>query len=166
MVFFECQNANGIKKLSNSKRTNNMNFKLLNDDKQKTFAIILESGEEAMEQIMTFARERKIAASQFTAIGAFSKTTVGFFDFSIKDYKKINLNQQMEVLSLTGDITVFEDEYKVHGHIVLAKEDGSAYGGHLMKGIVHPTLEIILTESPVYLQRKMDKDAGIPLIKI
>jgi len=143
-----------------------MNFKLLNDDKQKTYAIVLESGEEAMEQILAFADAKKIAASQFTAIGAFSETTVGFFDFSIKDYKKTHFNQQMEVLSLMGDITIFKDEYKIHGHIVLAKEDGSAYGGHLMKGIVHPTLEIILTESPVYLQRKMDKDAGIPLIKI
>jgi len=152
--------------LYHSKRTNNMNFKLLNDDKQKTYAIVLESGEEAMEQILAFANEKKIAASQFTAIGAFSETIVGFFDFSIKDYKKTHFNQQMEVLSLMGDITIFKDEYKIHGHIVLAKEDGSAYGGHLMKGIVHPTLEIILTESPVYLQRKMDKDAGIPLIKI
>ena len=152
--------------LYHSKRTNNMNFKLLNDDKQKTYAIVLESGEEAMEQILAFANEKKIAASQFTAIGAFSETIVGFFDFSIKDYKKTHFNQQMEVLSLMGDITIFKDQYKIHGHIVLAKEDGSAYGGHLMKGIVHPTLEIILTESPVYLQRKMDKDAGIPLIKI
>ena len=143
-----------------------MNFKLLNDDKQKTYAIILESGEEAMEEILAFANERKIATSQFTAIGAFSETVVGFFDFSIKDYKKTYFNQQMEVLSLTGDITVFKDEYKVHGHIVLAKEDGTAYGGHLIKGIVHPTLEIILNESPVYLKREMDKESGIPLIKI
>lgn len=143
-----------------------MNFKLLNDDKQKTYAIVLDSGEEAMEQILAFANEKKIAASQFTAIGALSETTVGFFDFSIKDYKKIHFNQPMEVLSLIGDITILKDEYKVHGHIVLAKEDGDAYGGHLMKGIVHPTLEIILTGSPAYLQRKMDKDAGIPLIKI
>lgn len=143
-----------------------MNFKLLNDDKQKTYAIILESGEEAMEQILAFANEKKIAASQFTAIGAFNETVVGFFDFSIKDYKKTHFNQQMEVLSLTGYITVFKDEYKVHGHIVLAKEDGTAYGGHLIKGMVHPTLEIILNESPVYLKREMDKEIGIALIKI
>ncbi len=119
-----------------------------------------------MEQLLAFAKKEKVSASQFTAIGAFSETTVGFFDFSIKDYKKTHFKQQMEVLSLAGDITIFKGEYKIHGHIVLAKEDGTAYGGHLMKGIVHPTLEIILNESPVYLKREMDKETGIPLIKI
>lgn len=143
-----------------------MKYKLINDDKKKTYAVILESGEEAKEQLLAFAKEKKLAASQFTAIGAFSKTTVGFFDFSIKDYKKTHFNQQMEVLSLAGDITMFKGEYKVHGHIVLAKEDGTAHGGHLMKGIVHPTLEIILNESPEYLQREMDEKIRIPLIKI
>lgn len=143
-----------------------MKYKLLNDDKKKTYAIILESGEEAKEQLLAFAKEKKVAASQFTAIGAFSETTVGFFDFSIKDYKKTHFNQQMEVLTLAGDISLFNGEYKVHGHIALAKEDGTAHGGHLIKGVVHPTLEIILNESPVYLQREMNKELGIPLIKI
>jgi predicted DNA-binding protein with PD1-like motif len=143
-----------------------MKYKLLNDDQQKTYAVILESGEEAKSQLLAFAKETKLAASQFTAIGAFSQTTVGFFDFSIKDYKKTEFKEQMEVLALAGDISLFNGEYKVHGHITLAREDGTAHGGHLMKGIVHPTLEIILNESPVYLQREMDEKIGIPLIKI
>lgn len=143
-----------------------MKYKLINNDKQKTFAIILESGEEVMEKIMAFAKEQKLSASQFTAIGAFSETTIGFFDFSVKDYKKIPIKEQMEVLALNGDITLYENEYKIHAHVVLGKKDGTAHGGHLMKAIVHPTLEIILNESPAHLQRQMDKESGIPLIKI
>jgi predicted DNA-binding protein with PD1-like motif len=143
-----------------------MNYKLINDDKQKTYAIILESGEEAMEQIKAFTRKLNLSASRFTAIGAFSDTTVGFFDFSIKDYKKNRFNQQMEVVSLVGDISVYKNEYKVHAHVVLADEKGAAYGGHLIKGTVHPTLEIILDESPLYLKREMDENSGLPLIKI
>ena len=72
----------------------------------------------------------------------------------------------MEVLALTGDISTYENEYKIHAHVVLGRSDGTAHGGHLMKAIVHPTLEIILNESPEYLKREMDKDSGIPLIKI
>ena len=143
-----------------------MNYKLINDDKQKTYAIILESGEEAMEQIKAFTSKLNLSASRFTAIGAFSDTTVGFFDFSIKDYKKNRFNQQMEVVSLVGDISMYKDEYKVHAHVVLADEKGAAYGGHLIKGMVHPTLEIILDESPLYLKREMDENSGLPLIKI
>ena len=143
-----------------------MNFKLLNDEKQKAYAIILESGEEAMEQILAFAKKEKLNASQFTAIGAFSETVTGFFDFSIKDYQKTIFNEQMEVLALIGDISMYKDQYKIHAHVVLGRKDGTAHGGHLMKGIAHPTLEIILNESPEYLKRKMDNDSGIPLIKI
>jgi predicted DNA-binding protein with PD1-like motif len=143
-----------------------MKYQIINNDQQKTFAVVLESGEEVMEQIMEFAKEQKISTSQFTAIGAFSETTAGFFDFSIRDYKKILFNEQMEVLTLTGDITLFEGEYKIHAHVVLGKEDGSAHGGHLLKAIVHPTLEIILNESPASLKREIDKESGLALIKI
>jgi len=143
-----------------------MQYQLINDDQQKTFAVILESGEEVMEKIMEFAKEQKISASQFTAIGAFSNTIVGFFDFSIRDYKKIPFKEQMEVLTLNGDITLFKGEYKIHAHVVLGKEDGTAHGGHLLKATVHPTLEIILNESPAYLSRKINQESGLALIKI
>jgi len=155
-----------VRFVKTSKRTNNMNFKLINDDEQKTYAIIMDTGDEVTEQLLAFAKKEKVSASQFTAIGAFSESVVGFFDFSIKDYKKIPFKEQMEVLALTGDISTYENEYKIHAHVVLGRSDGTAHGGHLMKAIVHPTLEIILNESPEYLKREMDKDSGIPLIKI
>ncbi len=143
-----------------------MKYKLINDDKQKTFAIILESGEEVLEKLMAFSKEQKLSASHFTAIGAFKKTIVGFFDFAIKDYKKIVFQEQMEVLALNGDISIYKDKFKIHAHVVLGKEDATAHGGHLMKAIVHPTLEIILIQSPAYLKREIDTESGIPLIKI
>ena len=143
-----------------------MKYKLLNADKQKTYAIILDRGDEVIEWITAFAEKQKLKASQFNAIGAFSKATLGFFDFEIKDYKKIEINEQVEVLNIAGDISLYNNKIKIHAHVVVGKEDGSAHGGHLLKAIVHPTLEIILTESPAYLERKIDEDSGIPLIKI
>jgi len=143
-----------------------MNFKLINDARQKTYAIIMDSGDEVTAQLMAFAKKEKLSASQFTAIGAFSETVTGFFDFSIKDYRKTAFKEQMEVLALTGDVSMFNGEYKIHAHVVLGRKDGTAHGGHLMRGIAHPTLEIILNESPEYLKREMDTNSGIPLIKI
>lgn len=143
-----------------------MHYKLLNDDKQRTFAIILDTNDEVMHCIETFASEQNLKASQFNAIGAFSKATFGFFDFSIKDYKKIEIDEQVEVLNVAGDISLYKNEIKIHAHVVVGKSDGTAHGGHLLKAYVHPTLEIILTESPAYLVREMDKDLHIPLIKI
>lgn len=143
-----------------------MRYKLLNADKQKTYAIILDSGNEVMSSIESFAKQENLKASQFTAIGAFSKATLGFFDFAIKDYVKIEIDEQVEVLNITGDISLFKNEVKIHAHAVVGKKDGTAHGGHLLKAIAHPTLEIILTESPSYLQREMDTESHIPLIKI
>lgn len=143
-----------------------MKYKLINNAQQKTYAIIMDNGDEVTEQLMAFANEENVNASQFTAIGAFSEAVTGFFDFSIKDYRKTTFKEQMEVLVLTGDISIYKDQYKIHAHVVLGGKDGAAHGGHLVKGIVHPTLEIILNESPEYLKREMDRDSGIPLIKI
>ena len=143
-----------------------MKYKLINDGQQKTYAIIMDSGDEVMEQFRAFVKKEKIRASQFTAIGAFSETITGFFDFSISDYQKTSYKEQMEVLSLIGDVSMYKGEPKIHAHVVLGRSDGTAHGGHLMKGIAHPTLEIILNESPEYLKREMDAEAGIALIKI
>ena len=143
-----------------------MKWKLLNDDNQKTYAIILEYNDEAMESILSFARDKNIHAAQFSAIGAFSEVMLGYFDFEIKDYKKIGIKEQVEVLMFAGDISMYKNESKVHAHVVIGKEDGTAHGGHVLKAYVHPTLEIILTESPAYLKREIDEASGIPLIKI
>ncbi len=143
-----------------------MKYKMLNVAQMKTYALIFETGDNVMEILKTFVNEHSLKASRFTGIGAFSDVQLGFFDFSIKDYKKIDVNQQVEVVSLLGDVALYGDESKVHAHIVVAKQDGNAMGGHLLKGTVHPTLELILEEAPEYLQRRMDKATGLPLIRI
>jgi len=143
-----------------------MKSKLINDGDQKTFALIFEAGDEVMENLNSFANDTKLKASQFTAIGAFSDATVGYFDLSVKDYKKIPVKEQVEVLILAGDVTIYEGKAKIHAHVVLGKSDGSTVGGHLVTAIVNPTLEVILTESPSYLKREMNETAGIPLIEI
>lgn len=143
-----------------------MNYKLLNGIGNTSYALVFNTGDEVMEILKTFANEHSLKAAHFTAIGAFSSVELGFFDFSIKDYKHIPVNEQVEVLSLIGDVALYGDESKVHAHVVIGKSDGAAMGGHLMKAIVHPTLELIIEEAPGYLQRRMDEETGLPLIEI
>lgn len=119
-----------------------------------------------MTCLSDFAKKEKISTAQFTAIGAFSRCTLGFFDLQKKDYKRIEVPEQTEVLSLLGDISLYKNEPKIHAHAVIGMEDGSTRGGHLLDAMVQPTLEIILTESPTFLQRKLDESAGIPLIAV
>jgi predicted DNA-binding protein with PD1-like motif len=140
--------------------------KLINDADEKTFAIILDKGDEVTSSLLAFAKDKHLSASHFTAIGAFESVTLGFFERDRKDYKKITIDEQVEVLSLVGDITLEGDKPKVHAHVVVGKSDGTAHGGHLLESRVWPTLEVILVESPEHLQRKMDKETGLALIKL
>jgi uncharacterized protein len=143
-----------------------MKFKLMHDGSQRTYVIILETGEEVIKTLTSWAQANSLYACQFTAIGAFRKATLGFFDFSKKDYKRIEVPRQTEVLSLTGDISQYKNAAQVHAHVVLGKEDGAAQGGHLLYAEVHPTLEIVLTDAPFHLQRKMNEEVGLPLIEL
>ncbi|MFL5742256.1 MAG: PPC domain-containing DNA-binding protein [Flavisolibacter sp.] len=143
-----------------------MHYKLLNGIGNASYALVFESGDEVMGILENFANEHSLKAAHFTAIGAFSSVDLGYFDFSIKDYKKIPVKEQVEVLSLIGDVALYGDQSKIHAHAVLGKSDGSTCGGHLMKAVVHPTLELILEEAPGYLQRRMDQETGLPLIEI
>ena len=139
-----------------------MRAKLINDHDQRVFAVIFDTGEDPMPGLARFAAEHNLSASSFSAIGAFSEATLGYFDWEKKDYERIPVREQVEVLSLIGDIA----GGKVHAHVVLGRRSGAACGGHLLAARVRPTLEIILTESPGHLQRRHDAASGLSLIRI
>ena len=143
-----------------------MKSELLSDHAgPKIHVVILDSGEEAFSALTRFANEAKIAAASLTAIGAFEKATIGWFDFGSKAYRKIEVSEQCEVLSAIGDVAVGDDgKASLHVHIVLGLSDGSTRGGHLLAGKVRPTLEVVLTEAPAKLRRKKRPDLGIALI--
>jgi predicted DNA-binding protein with PD1-like motif len=133
-------------------------------DGLRTFVIVMATDEEALKTLTAFAAEHRLAASQFTAIGAFSHAVVAYFDWTTKQYRHIPIDEQVEVLSLIGDVTLEANEPKVHAHVVLGKRDASAHGGHLIRGFVRPTLEVVLTELPKHLRRRFDSDSGLALI--
>lgn len=142
-----------------------MKARLLNEHGGlRTFALVLATGDEALAAITSFARERELRATQFTAIGAFSRVVVAYFDWTTKEYRHIPIEEQVEVLSLVGDVTLEKDIPKVHAHVVIGKADATAHGGHLVEGVVRPTLEILMTETPAYLRRRFDPESGLTLI--
>src|ERR1700733_11224585 len=115
----------------------------------ETRVVILDSGEEAFAALTKFANETAITAASLTAIGAFERATVGWFDFEKKTYRKIEVAEQCEVLSAIGDVAVGDDgKASLHIHVVLGLSDGSTRGGHLLDGKVRPTLEVVPSPTP------------------
>lgn len=129
--------------------------------------VVLDAGEEAFAALTRFASEAGISAASLTAIGAFEQATIGWFDVTSKSYRKIEVNEQCEVLSAIGDVAIGDDgKPSLHVHIVLGLADGSTRGGHLMSGTVRPTLEVVLTEVPSTLRRRKRPELGIALIDL
>ncbi len=132
----------------------------------RTFALVFQTGDTVIDTLTRFAQQNNLDAAHFTAIGAFSDVTLAYFDWESRQYQKIPLHEQLEVLSLLGDIADDKGKPKVHAHTVLGKRDGSTRGGHLLEAHVRPTLEVILTQSPAHLRRKTDPASGLALISL
>lgn len=142
-----------------------MKSRRLTDGAERTYILVVEPGEEAFDAISRFAVAERIDAASVTAIGAFRSAVLAFYDLENRRYDEIPVDRQTEVLSFIGDITLDEHE-KPHPHLhaVLGLPDGSTRGGHFMKGVVQPTLEVIVRETPAVLRRTFRADLGLALI--
>ena len=144
-----------------------MQSRLVSRAPAKVHVVVLDGGEDAFAALTKFANEEKLTAASLTAIGAFERATIGWFDLGSKSYRKIEVNEQCEVLSAVGDVAIGDDgKASLHVHVVLGLSDGSTRGGHFLSGIVRPTLEVVLTEAPVPLRRTRRPELGIALIDL
>jgi predicted DNA-binding protein with PD1-like motif len=137
---------------------------LLNSGAAPSYLLVFHTGQEVMKGLMAFAKRHDLVAGHLTGIGAISGATLGFFDPGKNAYTRHPQSEQAELLSLTGNLALNDDEPFFHIHVVLGMRDGSARGGHLFDAVVRPTVELVLTTSPRPVRRKIDHDTGLPLL--
>jgi len=140
--------------------------RLLRDAPQRTFILRLEKGDEVMEALASFAGSEGIRAAEISGIGAFESALIGFYNLEAKEYDRIPVDEETEVLSLLGNLSIADDEPRVHAHVSLGRGDGSAMGGHLFEGRCGATLELFVREEPGELRRAADPDVGLPLLDL
>lgn len=128
--------------------------------------LVFDTGDEAMQILTAFMEENGIATARFMGIGAMSRAVVAWFSLQDKTYEHIHVDQQVEVLSFLGNVTISDGRPKVHAHISLGRRDGSVVGGHFVEGYVRPTLEVVVQELPGRVERKVNEQIGLPLIDL
>jgi predicted DNA-binding protein with PD1-like motif len=143
-----------------------MKYKVVEDADVVTYVVVCDPGDEAVVALTQFAQAEDLEAASIAAVGAFEHAVVGWFDRAAKDYRRIPVDEQCEVLSLLGDVAQGQDGPILHMHTVLGLSDGTTRGGHLLEGKVFPTLEVVVTETPAELRKIMRPDLGIALIDL
>jgi predicted DNA-binding protein with PD1-like motif len=142
-----------------------MQAKLVMDTPQeKVYTVIFYKGDEVLSGLTDFAIQHKIEDAHFTAIGAVSGGTLAWLDPTNKIYHRISVAEQVEVLSLIGDVATFNGKPVVHMHAVLGKPNGNTIGGHVFELNVNPTLEVFVTVNTTPLRKKPDDASGMKLI--
>jgi predicted DNA-binding protein with PD1-like motif len=132
---------------------------------KRTFVVALEMGEEVVSSITGFARDMALASSSVTGIGGFQRVRLGFFDYERSGFRENIIDEQVELLSLVGNIADEEGTPHLHAHVVLGRYDATTRGGHLVEAVVRPTMELVIVEHPDHLQRRLDKETGLVLLK-
>lgn len=143
-----------------------MKYTSLGSGPVQTFALAFEAGDEAMQDIAAFARAENVAAARFFGVGGFSEATLGYFDRAEQRYEPIAIGEQVELLSILGNICLKDGAPLVHAHAVVGHRDGSVRGGHVLRALVWPTLELFVDVYPVQLVKVQQPSLGIATIAV
>lgn len=136
----------------------------------KDHVVVLRRGDEIIGALEKYARDNDISAASFTGIGAVGNAIIGAFNTETKEYMFEEQEGDIEVLNMTGNITLDKDRQMVHAHVTLMSQDWQSgdteiSGGHLKRGVVSVTMEIFLRELNTRLERKFDESIGLKLIR-
>jgi predicted DNA-binding protein with PD1-like motif len=130
----------------------------------RSYIIAFDLEDDLLARLAGFLRAERIAAAKFYGIGGFGRATLAYYDMEAKRYLPIEVDEQVEVVSLIGNVATYNGEPRVHAHCAVGHRDGRMTGGHLLSAIVRPTLELVLEELAAYLRRADRPEIGIPLL--
>jgi predicted DNA-binding protein with PD1-like motif len=134
-----------------------MEFQRFGDRYQLRF----ESGEKVAETLTAWLKQREMGYATMTGLGAVSRATVSYWNAKKKKYETHTLKEQLEVVSLIGNVTIKDGAPFTHIHVGLGRRDLLIVGGHFNDATVHPTLEISLQPEPASVHRILDESCGL-----
>jgi len=127
------------------------------------FARLLE-GEDLLEAITQIASKSKIHAGFFFLIGTLKSAKLGFYQHG--KYLPIDMDQELEIVSCLGNISLKEGKAFPHAHLAVSDEKGKVFGGHAMHGcIIGVTAELVLVEAvDLKITRQLDEVTKLSLL--
>lgn len=133
---------------------------------EQDYILRLEHGENIHDTIHKFAEEQQIKAAVLSGLGASNYVEIAHYPLSQKKYNTKTFEGEFEVTNITGNIALVDNKPFAHIHITLGKDDYNLFGGHLVRGIVSPTLEIYVRSFPGEIARAYDEPTGLKLLQL
>ena len=132
----------------------------------RRYVLRFDYGEELIEIFKKFCINEKITPGFFSGLGAASEVTLGFFELETKKYLENKFVENLEIASLTGNISKNEGDLVIHTHGVFGRNNSNfeSLAGHVKKLIISATLEVHFITLEGKLDRKFDPKIGLNLL--
>lgn len=111
------------------------------------YLVRVDLGEEINESLVSFLKLEEINFGAIRGIGAAKDVELGYLDMATKQYVRKKIDEELEILSLSGNITNKEGAPFLHMHGVFSDREFRVHGGHFFKGTVSCTGEFTITLS-------------------
>jgi predicted DNA-binding protein with PD1-like motif len=123
----------------------------------------LENGEDILESVMRAAKDERSTMAVTTGLGMIADFELGYFDRGT--YIRKSFDEPHELLCLQGSVSS-EGDNRVHIHATVADKEHRTFGGHLLRGKVWMSNEILLTElDGVRSKRALDPELKVGVLR-
>jgi predicted DNA-binding protein with PD1-like motif len=138
-----------------------MKFLKLN---KNTFLIKIEFKEKIIQSLKDFAQKNNIVSAVFYGIGALRWADIAFYDLENKRYLNKKFEENLEIISMLGNISTMNNSKVIHTHVCLGRNDYSTIAGHFNEGEAI-SCEIVMKKYKTVLEREKDEITGLNLLK-
>jgi predicted DNA-binding protein with PD1-like motif len=128
------------------------------------YLLRFDKGENILDELIDFSTQKNIQAAHFTCIGSSKELILSYYNLKTKEYEDHVIQEDLEVISITGNIAYKDNKPIIHAHGVFSKHDLSTIGGHIKKLVVSATCEVSLTTFSMQITRTFDPDTGLNLL--
>ncbi len=125
----------------------------------------LEIDDEIIASLKDLMEKCNLKSGRISGIGATNNVTLGVYEVKNKIYNKVTHLEDMEILSLSGNLSRQNGIPYVHAHITLATLE-NVYGGHLNEAVISATGELIIDVIDTDIERIYNEEIGLNLFKL
>lgn len=132
-----------------------------------SFVLRLEQGDDILKTLKDFTEKQRIRAAFFEGIGSLYRAQLGHYDFrDTRTYKYETFEEDLEILTLSGNVSRMGQDSLPHAHVTLGRRDFSVIGGHLEEGSLANMVEINFGRLPGSLEKAKDSNIGLNLLQL